>query len=92
MFIGKCDNACVCTGVGTQDAEQAASTDSGEARERTEDGQRVGSVTGESSTESAHLEEITSTLSTQTALDDTTQEPQPGRGETEAVLDDSVCR
>ena len=65
---------------------------SGEALERTEDGKRLESVTVEPSTESTHLEEITSTLSTKTALDDITQAPQPERGETEAVLDDSVHR
>ncbi|XP_056458123.1 leukocyte receptor cluster member 9 isoform X1 [Gadus chalcogrammus] len=79
-------------GVGPQDAEQTDSMDSGEALERTEDGQGVESGTVESSTESTHLEEIESTLSAKTALDDTTQEPQPERGEIEAVVDDSFHR
>ena len=92
MFIGTEHNVCACTGVGPQDAEQTDSMDSGEALERTEDGQGAESVTVESSTESTHLEEIESTLSAKTALDDTTQEPQPERGEIEAVVDDSFHR
>ncbi|CAL8247309.1 unnamed protein product [Lota lota] len=72
-------------GVGTQDAEQTDSMNTGEALERTEDGQEVESVTVESSTENTHLEEITSTLSTKTALDYTSQEQQPEKGEMKAV-------
>lgn len=63
-------------------------TNHGEALERTEDGQEVERV----AVESTHLEEITNTLSTQTALDDSSEEQQPEDGGTEAVEDVAVHR
>lgn len=70
------------------DAEQTDSMSKGEAPERTEDGQEAESVvTVESSTERTCLEEITRTLSTQTALDDPEE-----KGEMEAAVDDAVRR
>ncbi|CAL8290385.1 unnamed protein product [Merluccius merluccius] len=79
-------------GIRTQDAEQTDSMNNGEALERTKDRQEVEIVTVECCAESTHLEEITNALSTQSALDDTSQEKQPEKGDMDAVVDDAVYR
>lgn len=63
------------------------------ALERTEEGQEVERMAAESSIESTQLKEITNTLSIHTALEDSSPEQQPEKGDdTEAVVDDAVPR